>query len=326
MARFILRRLSLIPLALFCLNFIGFAYAHLARPLRAARNPSLAWIAQDTPPLLPTYGTYLQNSLQLDFGTLPSTTQEPISTTILRTGAASLGLLAVALGLAVVVGLILGLLATQNDPPRTARWLMILSTLGLATPSFYLGSMLILSMFYLILYGHNATAGLITPTAGFGWDNHLILPTLTLMLHPAVQIAQVTSAMMTAELGKQYVTTARSIGLSWSVVRRRHVLRNILATLILTVGSAFRLLMGELIIVEWLFQWPGLGRLLATTLIPADFSGALGGALFLDPPTVAALFTVFGGLFLTLDLIAAITVRVIDPRLHIAEEPEVSHV
>ena len=68
--------------------------------------------------------------------------------------------------------------------------------------------------------------------------------------------------------------------------------------------------------MEWLFNWPGLGRLLASTLVPGVLSTNLGtSALFLDPPTVAAAITIIGALFLITDLLASVLVRVIDPRL-----------
>ncbi len=321
MVRFILRRLALIPVALALLNFIGFAYAHLARPLRAARNPLLAWMAQEQTPLLPTYARYLKGVLHLDLGVLPATTQEPIATVILRAGSASLGLLALVLGLSVGLGLLLGFVATRVDPPRTVRWLTVLSTIGIATPSFYLGSLLTLALLYTIIQ-HGRTGIGDLPTSGFGWDKHLVLPTLTLLLRPVVQLAQTTSNLLVGELNKQYVVTARSFGVRWAVVRRKHALRNILATLILSISSSFRLLMGELILVEWLFRWPGLGQLLAATLVPAEYSGSLGGALFLDPPTVAALFTVFAALFLGLDALASVVVRAVDPRLSVADQRE----
>jgi peptide/nickel transport system permease protein len=148
------------------------------------------------------------------------------------------------------------------------------------------------------------------PFMGFGWDGHLILPVVALMVRPLVQIAQVTSALMVEELSKQYVITARSLGNTWSVIRRKHVLRNILAGVILAISSSLRFMVAELIIVERLVSWPGLGRMLSMALVSTSKS-----PLFMDPPTLAALLTVLAVFFLLVELLASTLIRLADPRL-----------
>jgi peptide/nickel transport system permease protein len=90
----------------------------------------------------------------------------------------------------------------------------------------------------------------------------------------------VTAGLLAEEFGKQYVTTARSVGYTWRQIRQRNAMRNILAAVILTVASSVRLLVGELIVVEWLFRWPGLGSLLAYTLIPSGMTQQLSHRAF----------------------------------------------
>jgi peptide/nickel transport system permease protein len=138
------------------------------------------------------------------------------------------------------------------------------------------------------------------------------------MARPTVQIAQVTAGLLADELGKQYVLAARSVGHTWRAIRWKHALRNILATVILTIAAGVRLLAGELIVVEWLFDWPGLGNLLAQTLIPSGIVATRGVAervLFLNPPVVAMVLTVFAAVFLLSDLVASVLIKVLDPRL-----------
>jgi peptide/nickel transport system permease protein len=126
---------------------------------------------------------------------------------------------------------------------------------------------------------------------------------------------------MSGELGKQYIIAARSFGHTWHDIRWRQAMRNILATIILTIARTFRILVGELVVVEWLFNWPGLGRLLASTLIPGKLSNKLGASnLFLDPPTVAFAIVIIGALFLLADLVASVLVRIADPRLRAQDE------
>lgn len=101
-------------------------------------------------------------------------------------------------------------------------------------------------------------------------------------------------------------------------------MRNILAPVILMLATVMRLLVGELVLVEWLFRWPGLGRLLAWTLVPPQLSSSAGSPLFLNAPVMATTLTIIAALFLLTDLAAALLVRVYDPRTRTSES-EVVH-
>jgi peptide/nickel transport system permease protein len=317
MVRFALRRLIIIPVVLLLVHLAGFAYAHLAGPLRAARIPYVL-IQLDPPPLWPTYRNYMQNAARLDLGQMPGSS-ESLATAMSRAAANSLGLLALALVLSVLIGLSLGLRAARSDPPRVSSWLTLASTLGLAMPGFYIGSLFIVaSVSYLRLQGSNAQAPF--PLQGFGWDKHLVFPTLALMVRPTMQIARVTSSLLADELGKQYTLAARSFGHTQRAIRWRLALRNILAPVTLTIAGSLRLLVGELILIEWLFKWPGLGRLLAWTLVPTRLTSDAGSPLFLNPSVVAAVLTIIAALFLSTDFIAALLARLLDPRLRAPEE------
>ena len=333
MVRFVVRRLAIIPLALLIVNFFAYSYAYLARPMRAARIPYLATSLPPAEPeqLLSTYQGYLEQAIHLDFGAIPPGANQVlrrlweqhgtvnIGQAIFKSGLASLGLLLVALALSVTVGLSLGLSLAHSNPPRVSRLLTVLSTPGLAMPSFYLGSIFVFALFRYKLSGGPGTE-MPLPMSGFGWDEHLVLPTIALMARPTVQIAQITASLLVDEFEQQYIVTARSVGHRWRTIRRKHALRNIVASVVLTISGSFRLLMGELILVEWLFGWPGLGTLLAQTLIPSNISAAVGTPLFLDAPVVSAVLTVFAAFFLMSDLIASVLVRLLDPRLGALEQ------
>lgn len=319
MSRFILRRLAIIPPALILISFLGYAYAHLVKPLRAFRNPYVA-TGIDSEPFLASYWTYLEGVFDFNFGTIIDPWgvrgELPVGQVILEASLASLGLLTIALLLSVITGMLLGFWAARTEPPSVARWLTSFSTLGLAMPTFFLGGLFFAFWFLYVLWGGPGTIPL--PISGFGWDSHLIVPVLVLMARPTVQIAQVTAGQLSDEFGKQYIVASRSRGQKWSVIRRRDALRNILVPVVMTMAASVRILVGELIVVEWLFDWPGLGNLLAQTLIPAGSASTRGlteGGLFLDPPVVAAVLTVFAALFILTDLTASILVRVFDPRL-----------
>jgi peptide/nickel transport system permease protein len=313
MTRYILRRLFIIPPALLLIHFLGFAYAHVARPIRAARTPYVRELVDPTP-VWDVYPQHIQDIVTGNLGQMPGGKGE-YAETLLRATTASGGLLVLALVVSVAIGLTIGLFAVRTDRPGKSRGLFVFSTLGLAMPSFYLGSLCILSMVYYVIWrGPGSEAPL--PIKGFGWDEHLVIPVLALALRPTVQIAQMVADLFSNELGKQYVVATRSFGHTWQNIRWRQVMFNILAPIILTITASFRLLVGELIVVEWLFNWPGLGNLLASTLVPGTLSSSLGSTpLFLNPQVVAALVTIIAALFLVADLVASVAVRVIDPRL-----------
>lgn len=319
MAKFIVQRLLIIPLLLLLVNFLGYAYAHYARPIRAARTPYVQ--SEEAGPLIPAYLDYLQTLINLDFGMELATpdnsrTNTPVTLgdTLKQATIASLGLLVISLSISVIVGLYLGFKATRNDPPDISHWLTVSSTIGLAMPSFYIGSLLIIGLiFYIIWRGPDSE--LLLPLSGFGWDVHLILPVLALMARPTFQLAQVTAGVLSAEIGKQYVIAGRSFGHTWRSIRLHYALRNVVAPVILTIAGLQRFLVGELIMIEWLFRWPGLGRILGWTLVPAQLTSSRGSPLFLNPPVMATVLTLIAALFLLTDFFAAVSVRYLDPRL-----------
>jgi len=319
MAKFIIQRLLIIPLLLLLVNFLGFTYAHYARPIRAERTPYIQ--VEEAGPLMPEYLDYLKTLVSLDFGleiatpdNARSNAPSTLGETLLSATIASLGLLAVSLSISIILGLFLGFKATKNDPPDTSRWLTVSSTIGLAMPSFYIGSLLIIGLvFYVIWRGPDTDMPL--PLSGFGWDVHLVLPVLALMARPTFQLAQVTSGVLSAEIGKQYVIAGRSMGRTWRAIRVHFALKNVITPVILTIAGLQRFLVGELIMIEWLFRWPGLGRMLGWTLVPAEFTSSSGSPLFLNPPIMATVLTLIAALFLLTDLAAAIAVRYLDPRI-----------
>ena len=324
MLRFLLRRIAILPLALVLIHFLGFSYAYIAKPLRAANTPYLRQQVGDQAPLLTAYYQYIQDIVH---GALSRPiAQGPqigsFTATLGQSLVGSLGLLGIALSLSIVIGLVLGFLAVRNQPPGVRGWMSVITTIGLSMPSFYIGSLSILIIvFVLVFRGPNSES--LIPIRGFGWDNHLILPVLALMLRPTVQIAQVTANMLVGELAKQYIIAARSFGHSWHDIRWRQALSNVIAPIVLSIAGSFRLLFGELIVVEWLFNWRGLGNLLAAALVPNTLSTNLGAnVLFLDPPTISGVVTLIGMLFIIADLFASILVRILDPRMRAQAEPE----
>ncbi len=311
MLRFLARRLALIPVILAAANFFGFYFAFSIAPIISTSNPYSQGIL-DLPPVLPEYMNYISNAAQGNFGT--TFNGENVTEAIFRVSIASLSLIGISLALSMALGILLGRLAVRRNRVGVSTWLTFTSTIGLALPSFYVATLLITLFLYIFLY---ATIGNTTtiPFQGFGWDAHLILPVLTLTFQPTVKIAQVTGSLLSEELEKQYVTASLSFGHSFKSLKNKFAFRNILAPILLTIASSLRLMIAELIIIERLFNWPGLGRLIASALsISAQSQDVL------SPPLIAALLTVLVGLFLLIDLFATSLSRIIDPRLRVETE------
>ena len=301
-------RLLLFILLLVAANFGGYTYAFLARTI--AGNPFFARDAQ-TGTLWSNYSHYVQGMLQGNFSEV-AVYKEDFFLILGRAAVASTGLLALALTISVVFGLAIGLLGVRLHPPGVRDWLTGTTILGLSMPGFFIGRLAVALLLLATIYARLGNIPL--PIQGFGWDNHLILPLLALSVRPTAQIAQVVAGLLAGELGQQYIVAARGKGLTERRVIWHHALRNVWAPVAHAVAGAVRLLVADLIVVEWLFAWPGLGFLMAATLIPAQFASASVEARFLDPPLVASLITIFAAFFLLIDLVAGGMARAVDPR------------
>jgi peptide/nickel transport system permease protein len=314
MLRFLVRRLVVIPAALLFIHTAGFIYALVAQRINARSNPFVA-ATINPQPLWPTYQEYASLALQGDFGSMPGA-RGTIPDVLLEASRATLGLLLIAFGISLVLGLLLGLRAVRTRPPGAATWLIPVTTLGLAMPGFFIGIVLAAGLVFYTLRTFRPPP---LPFDGFGWDRHLILPVLALSVRPTVQLAQVSSRLLGEELKQQYVIAQRSLGYTWRRIRWRTALRNVLAPIVLTAVGSFRLLLGEIVLIELLFNWPGIGRILALTLMPPELSSGGGSVIFLSPPILSATLVLFTAIFLLADLAGSLLIRAIDPRLRVGE-------
>lgn len=305
MFRFILRRLLTFPLIILLANFIGFAFAFYFEPVVSSSNPYVSGEIL-LPPIFPEYFAYLSKFANLDFGLTYN--GEPVLTAILRLSLNSLGLVALALILSIALGVFLGRLAVRRDSMKVSAWLTVLSTLGLASPGFYIAILLITLFLLITIYG----PGVVIPFQGFGWDAHLILPVLVLMVQPTVKIAQVTGSTLVDELQKPYVKAGISLGHTFRAMKDRFAFRSVVSPILQAVAYSARLMVAELIIIERLFNWPGLGKFIGIVLEPATGPGA---STVLTPSTMAALLTVLVLIFLLIDLFTMLSARMVDPRL-----------
>ena len=212
---------------------------------------------------------------------------------------ASAGLLLLALGVALLVGLPLGVAAALAKRKISSSIIMVISTLGISTPSF------LFAMFLWVvnIWVHRTFDVTVLPSAGFGWDAHLIMPALVLAMRPLAQIAQVTYVSMRDVLKQDYIRTALSKGLSWRLVRNVHALPNILIPTLSTLGSSLRFSLASLPIVELFFDWPGVGSMLLDAI-------QQGNAML-----VIDLILSLGLFFLFVNLVIEFSFPLIDARL-----------
>jgi len=189
----------------------------------------------------------------------------------------SMVLVGLAVLIATVLGLIVGVAAAATSSRRLRGALLSVTVLAVSTPSFLLAVLLILlSATMVSKYGIR-----LWPSFGFGWDDHLILPVIVLAARPFAQIASFAYVAVDETLGSDYVRTARSKGLKESVILIRHALGNAWVPILGAIAAALSIALSTLPVVEVFFSWPGLGfsLLLAIRRFDAATAGTLLGSL-----------------------------------------------
>ncbi len=184
---------------------------------------------------------------------------------------ATLLLACTSLVLSLSVGLILGIIAavwhnTFWDYLATGSALI-----GVAVPNFWLGLMLIL--LFGIYFG-------LLPTFGYGTFRHLILPAVTVGISMAGVTARLTRSAVIEVLGQAYIKTALAKGLTRGTILRRHVIKNALIPIVTIAGIQFGYLLEGTVIIETVFAWPGVGRLLIDAVHNRDFPVIQGCVLY----------------------------------------------
>ena len=201
---------------------------------------------------------------------------------------------------AMLIALILGIPLGFYSALKQGTWLdtssMLAAVSGVSLPQFWLG--LLLMLFF------SAKLHLF-PTSGYGDGSlmHLVLPAVTLGVGYMALLARTTRAAVLEILEEDYIRTARSKGLSELLINRKHVLQNTLILILTTAGMQFGSLIGQTVIVEKLFSWPGIGSLLVDSIFQRDVPVTQG--------CILVIIVVFLVVNLTVDLLYSL----IDPRI-----------
>jgi len=206
------------------------------------------------------------------------------------TGALALGGVLVS----VLIGIPLGVMSAISQRKWVDSTIMIIALVGVSTPSFWLGILLIL-VFSLGLGWF--------PTSGIGGVERLVLPSLTLGLYGAGYLARFARSSVLEVKHQDYVTTARSKGLSETRVNLAHVLRNALIPIVTMSGLLAGYMLGGAVIVETVFGRPGLGHVLVSAISQKDF------------PLVQGILIFIVTIFSLVNLIVDLSYAYIDPRV-----------
>lgn len=196
--------------------------------------------------------------------------------------------------LAIVVGVLLGVLAAANRNSITDVGITILAILGISVPSFFLGILLI------YVFAVNLR---VLPVTGSVSLKGLVLPTLTLASASLATVARFARSSLLEVMGEDFIRTAKSKGLAASVVLQKHALKNALIPVITIAGLQFGFLLSGTIIVETVFNFPGLGWLLIQSINARDY------------PMLQGLMLVFAIEFLIINLLVDLLYGSVDPRI-----------
>ncbi len=318
MISFVLQRIWQAVFVLFAMSLLVFTGVFsVGNPLDLLVDPqaSQADIAKTAAmlgldkPLWFQYGRFILSVLQGDFGHsfLHGEAALPL---ILQRLPATLELALIALILAILIGIPLGLIAGMKPQAWYGKAIAAGSVLGFSLPTFWVG--LILIMFFSVHLGWLPASGRGSTVRVLGADwslltsdgwRHILLPALNLALFKISLIIRLTSTGTREALQQDYVRFALAKGLSFRRVVSRHVLKNILIPIVTVLGMEFASLLAYSVVTESVFAWPGMGKLLLDSIYS------------LDRPVVVAYLLMVSLLYVSINLLVDLIYMLIDPRI-----------
>jgi peptide/nickel transport system permease protein len=303
MLRLVLRRLSVLVPTLFGAATLVFLLLHVvpgdpidvmlgesAAP--AAREELRARLGLDRP-LAEQYGRWLTGLARADLGE-SIRSGRPVTELLAERVPVTVTLALTALLVAVSIGIPLGVLAANAPGSPVDRLALAVSLGAVATPSFWIGPMLVL-LFAVEL-------GLL-PVAGHGTAAHLVLPALTLGTGMSGILIRMTRAALLETLSDDYVRTARAKGASRTRVLLTHALPNAATPVLSVLGLQLGAVLAGSVVTETIFAWPGLGRLVIEAIQSRDYPVVQGAVLVIATVTVLA------------NLLADLAQAAVDPRV-----------
>jgi glutathione transport system permease protein len=303
MANYFLKRLlGLLP-TLLAVAVLVFLFVHMlpGDPARLAAGPdagpeTIELVRKDLgldKPLVAQFYDFFGRMLHGDFGH-SMRTRRPVSTEIAERFMPTLWLTLASMAWSVVFGMTIGIASAVFRNRWPDRLGMTLAVSGISFPAFALG-MLLMQIFSVELGW--------LPTVGADTWRHYILPSITLGAAVAAVMARFTRASFVEVMQEDFVRTARAKGLSEWVVIAKHCLRNALIPVVTMMGLQFGFLLGGSIVVETVFNWPGLGRLLVDAVGMRDY------------PVIQTLVLLFSLEFILINLVVDVLYGFINPTI-----------
>ncbi len=219
----------------------------------------------------------------------------PVSDLVRDKFPATLKLTLAAMGIAIPVGIVAGIIAAVRRETAADYFTMVGALMGVSLPSFWLGLML------MFIFG--VQLGWVRPFIGDSGFITLILPAITLSMPSIAVIARLTRSSMLDVLNEDYIRTARAKGLVERRVLFVHAFGNSIIPVVTILGLQFGFLLGGAVIVETVFAYPGLGREVVSGILNRDFPVVQGITLF------------SAAMFVLINLIVDIVYTVVDPRI-----------
>ncbi|MBB5689649.1 ABC transporter permease [Roseomonas alkaliterrae] len=320
MFAFILSRILQALPVMFTVALISFAmFAYVGDPVaimlgqdytQAQRDALVAELGLDQP-FWVQFATFVVNAAQGEFG-LSYRLSRPVAELIAERAPATLELAFTAAGIALLVGVPMGVYTGLYRNSWLSRFFLTFSLVGVSLPTFLIGILLILVfavwLGWLPSFGRGDTVRIGFWTTGFltvSGLKALILPAITLGLFQLTLIMRLVRAEMLEVLRTDYIKFARARGLPNRVVHFGHALKNTLVPVITMVGLQLGAIIAFAIVTETVFQWPGMGLL---------FIQSVGAA---DIPVMSAYLLLIALVFVTINLIVDLLYYAVDPRLRI---------
>ena len=304
MKRYITRRLGYSLLSLFLLSLTIFMFVRVTGdPAVLLVEPGASQADLDAirkqfgldRPLLVQYVAFMAALFKGDFGQ-SFYYRTPVFELYLSRLPNSLLLAAAAMGFSLLVGIPTGIMAAVKVGQWWDRVGKIFALLGLSLPSFWVG--LVMILFFSVYLGW-------LPSSGSGTVWHLIMPAASLGWVFAASHMRLTRSSMLEVLGSEYVKLARLKGLPESLVIAKHAFKNALIPVLTLAGINLVIMVNVAIVVETVFAWPGIGRLLYE------------GIAFRDFPIVQATVILCGAMIIVVNFVVDILYAVIDPRIRL---------
>lgn len=244
-------------------------------------------------PIYRQYISYISDLLKGNLG-ISMKTRKPVVDEIGARFMPTLTLTVWSMLWAVFLGLLIGVISAAKQNKWQDHIGMFVAVSGISLPHFWVGIMLI--QFFSVRLGW-------LPTMGYGSWKHFVLPSITLGGAVAAEIARFTRSSIIEVLKEDYIRTARAKGFSRRMVILRHAMRNALIPIITIIGLRFGFLLGGSIVMETVFAWPGLGKLLIDSVEFRDF------------PVIQAEILLFSLEFVVINLVIDILYTCLNPEI-----------